>query len=251
MDSPHEAYCAAAEAEAAKILDLVRTADPTTPVPTCPGWTVASLVKHHGTTHRWMEYLIRNRVTERIWSRDIPRHLPDDVAAYPAWLAESAAGSLSAMREADPDMPMWTIGADQHARFWPRRLLHETTVHRADLEIALGRTPVVDAAHAVDGIDELLDLIPCFKPLREGVRALGGGRTLHLHATDADGEWLITTGGESFTWQRGHAKGDVAVRGPAGDLLLLAYGRLSPEHKPFEVYGDRDLLVDWIAATAL
>jgi uncharacterized protein (TIGR03083 family) len=250
MDSRYEAYCAAAEAEAAKVLELVGTADPQLPVPTCPGWTAEKLVKHHGTTHRWMAYVIRNRVTERVWARDVPRQLPDDPAAYPDWLAESAELSLAAMREADPDTPMWTIGLDQHVRFWPRRLLYETAVHRADLELALGRTPVIDAGAAVDGIDELLDLIGCFTELRDRVRALGReGETLHLHATDADGEWLITLDGGCYTWQRGHAKGDVAVRGPAGDLLLLAYGRLSPES--FDVYGDRDLLAGWISATAL
>ena len=48
---------------------------------------------------------------------------------------------------------------------------------------------------------------------------------MHVHSTDADGEWLVDfDNGLAVT--REHAKGDVAVRGPASDLMLVLYGRV-------------------------
>jgi hypothetical protein len=61
------------------------------------------------------------------------------------------------------------------------------------------------------------------------VAALSGvGGSVHLHATDGDGEWFIETG-DGLTWTRAHEKGDVAVRGTTSDLLLLVWGRLGTD----------------------
>ncbi|MEV6786799.1 hypothetical protein AB0M96_31185, partial [Streptomyces sp. NPDC051098] len=40
------------------------------------------------------------------------------------------------------------------------------------------------------------------------------------------------------------------VQGPAGDLLLLLYGRYRPDDPRFEVSGDRATLDAWLRATA-
>ncbi|MCO5994517.1 maleylpyruvate isomerase family mycothiol-dependent enzyme [Actinoallomurus rhizosphaericola] len=248
----YEEYCAAVEAEVARFVAIVGEADPAASVPTCPGWTIADLTRHHGTTYRWMTHLVRTRATERVWSRDVPLDLPEDVRAYPAWVAESAAILLETLRATDPDRPNWTIGADRHVRFFPRRVLFEAVVHTADAEIAVGRQPRVDAATAADGIEELLENLPAFGWVADRVRELDrDGETLHLHATDGDGEWMIRPGDGGFTWERGHGKGTTAVRAATGDLLLLVYGRLRPDDERLEVFGDRDLLSAWLAATGL
>ena len=55
----------------------------------------------------------------------------------------------------------------------------------------------------------------------------GDGVTIHLHATDAPGEWMIERTPDGFTYAHGHGKGDVALRGPISDLTagnLLALG---------------------------
>jgi uncharacterized protein (TIGR03083 family) len=248
----HEQYCAAVEAEVARFVELVNVADPATPVPTCPGWTIADLVKHHGTTHRWMEHLVRHRVTERVWSRDVPLNLPERETAYPTWLAEGAAASLHTLRSADPNTPMWSLGTDQHVRFWPRRLLFEAVVHGADAELALGHDPHIDATTATDGVDEFLENLPFFTWVADRVRELDrDGETAHLHATDTDDAWTITLGGSGFTWERGHGTGTVTTRATTGDLLLLVYGRLRPEDERFTVVGNRELLTSWLKATAL
>jgi len=42
---------------------------------------------------------------------------------------------------------------------------------------------------------------------------------------------------------REHAKGDVALRAPASDLLLFLYGRVGPDAG--DVFGDGSLLERW------
>lgn len=252
----HERYCAGIEAEVACLVGLVRAADPAMPVPSCPGWSVATLVRHHGTTHRWVEHMVRRRVGERVWSRDVPLHLPREEGAFPAWLAGSAAASVLTLRMADPAAPMWTQGVDGRVRFWARRLLFEAVVHRADAELALGARPSVDAGTAADGIDEFLENLPS----PPGVPGRDGAELLLCEDGPAGGRWRIKLGGDGFSWERaagavgtggdGGGGGAVAVRGAAGDLLLLLYGRLSPEERAFTVEGDGELLGGWLRGIA-
>ena len=123
----------------------------------------------------------------------------------------------------------------QRAGFWPRRMAQETTVHRVDAEQAVG-WPVraIEPAFAVDGIDELFSV---FVPALRAGRSPGDGRTVHLHATDVEGEWLIRFEDSDVVVEPGHAKGDAAVRGPAAELLLWLWGRLPLDG--LEVFGAR------------
>ena len=136
----------------------------------------------------------------------------------------------------DLDRPVFAFApAHRRAGFWPRRMAQETTVHRVDAEQAVGR-PVgpIEPAFAVDGIDELLSI---FVAALGAARSPGDGRTVHLHATDVEGEWLIRFEQGDVVVEPGHAKGDAAVRGPAADLLLWLWGRRPLDG--FEVFGDR------------
>jgi predicted lipid carrier protein YhbT len=126
----------------------------------------------------------------------------------------------------------------------------ETAVHRWDAQVAAGEGRPVGTDLALDAVDELFEVI---LPWR-GTAELGSeneGKTMHLHATDVgdepgEGEWLITLAGERLTVEHRHAKGDVAVRGTASDLLLLLWNRVSADR--FEVFGDAGVLERWRAA---
>jgi uncharacterized protein (TIGR03083 family) len=246
----HGHYCSAVEAEVARFVEAVEFADPATPVPTCPGWTIAELVKHHGTTHRWIEYILRHRAKKRVWSRDVELGLPADQTRYPEWLALTAASLVAMLRATDPAAPIWTWGVDQHVRFWSRRVLYEAVLHRADAELALGHKPRINPDIAVDGIDEFLTNVSHARWVDKRLRELDGhGETLHLHSTDTGGEWLINLGRKGFTWAPGHANATVTVGAPAGDLLLLVYGRL-PVDERFAVSGDHGVLRRWLDKVA-
>jgi hypothetical protein len=120
-------------------------------------------------------------------------------------------------------------------------------VHRIDAELAAGaEVGDLDPAFAVDGIDEVFFMMLAIS----GPEPIGGsGQTLHLHATDVDGEWLVTLHPEHVTVERGHAKGDAAIRGSARDLLLQTWGR-DPLGE-LEVFGDDAVVALFRAAAKL
>lgn len=241
-----DALCEALEAEIGRFGAVVREADPARAVPTCPGWVVADLVKHHGTSLRWATQIVRERARGRIWSRDVELGLPEDVAGYVDWFDAAAGPLLATLREAGPDATVWNVFGDEHrARFWARRMLFEAVVHRCDAELALGRRPRIDAATAAEGIDEFLTCLPGWQ------RALPDDHSsLHLHATDPDtGEWMIRLTADGFRWEHDHGRATVAVRGSAGDLLLLLYNRLPADD--LTVFGDQRLLDGWLAGSVL
>src|SRR5262249_11922066 len=115
--------------------------------------------------------------------------------------------------------------------FWARRTTHETAMHRWDAQHATGSEQAVDPELAADGVDEYLGLLAWF-PRRRFPEA----GTIHLHATDTPGEWLIRFARVGLDVGREQAKGDVAVRGPASDVLLALFGRKPAD--AVELFGD-------------
>ncbi len=217
-----------------------RAAGPDAPVPATPEWSMAKLVKHTGTTHRWVLAIAATR--EFANPGDLDLGLPDDPASYPEWFEAGAATLTETLRAIDPLADMWSWGVDQHARFWSRRMAHETAVHRWDAQSAQGGQDAIRTDVAVDGIDERLEnLTPSMNFDPRGPAALRGtGETVHFHTTDAEGEWLLRFEPDGVVVSREHAKGDVAVRGPASDLLLYLNGRR--ELEGLDVFGDVGVL---------
>lgn len=230
---------------------LAGAADPGAPVPTCPSWSVATLVEHAGIVHRWATAIVSTRSSSPIAVRDLELGLPPEEALYADWLAAGAGPLTSALRLAGPDTEVWAWGASQRSGWWARRMLHETTVHRADAEFALGAAPSIDPVVAADGIEEFLTNLPSASRPRAHLGSLPGGESIHLHATDCDGEWVIRFADGTFTWSRGHSKASAAVRGPVAALLLFTYGRLTPSAESLTVFGDEGLLRTWQEKTPL
>ena len=50
----------------------------------------------------------------------------------------------------------WSSIWPDTAAFWPRRMAHETSVHRVDAQQAAGAQLPIDTALATDGVDEFL-----------------------------------------------------------------------------------------------
>ncbi|MEV5239434.1 maleylpyruvate isomerase family mycothiol-dependent enzyme [Streptomyces cinnamoneus] len=245
----------AIEAETARFVEVVRGADLAAPVPGCPGWTLVDLVRHAGSVQRWFSVLLRQLVREPPRSRDVDLQLPAHEDGYADWLAASAAEARSVFAVTDPDAPMWAWGADQHARFWVRRMLFETLVHRADAEFAAGLRPVIDRDLATDGVDEFLVNLPFaafFAP--EVAELRGNGETVRFRCTDTDGDWLVRLRSDGFGIvgddEGDEGAADATVQAAAGDLLLLMYGRLDRRSDAFEVHGDEELLTRWFARSA-
>jgi uncharacterized protein (TIGR03083 family) len=245
------------ESSTETLAGIVDGTDLTVTVPTCPEWTLRQLATHVGRAHRWAGEITSTRSAEFIPFRQVPDgRIPDDPAQQAPWLRAGAARLIDAVRSAGSD-EVWTFGGLRPASFWARRMAHETAVHRADAELAAGRDPQIAADVAADGIDEwLLGFLSGVGSVAEDPRlgALPDGGVLHVHATDeslADGagEWLVRRDGDQITVEHGHAKGDVALRGPAGRLLLVLVRRLPVDDPQVQVLGDQAVLTAWLAAT--
>jgi uncharacterized protein (TIGR03083 family) len=248
----HESFCARTGAEIGLLASIVGDVpDVTADVLTCPEWTIADLARHTGLVHRWATTVVSSRSGSRppFPEADSPRESAD---GWAQWLTAGATPLVAALRAAGPDAAVWTWGPGRSAGWWARRMLHETTVHRADAELALGAVPVIDPEIAADGIDEFLDNLPTARRPAPKLASLPAGESMHLHATDSDGEWLVRFPGPAgIEWSRGHAKASAAVRGPVAELLLFTYGRIPPSDPRLAVFGDPSVLTAWQTKTAL
>ncbi|MGD9527285.1 maleylpyruvate isomerase N-terminal domain-containing protein [Pseudonocardia sp.] len=239
---------AAWRAQNEALADLLRTHDLDTTVPTCPGWTLANLATHVGRGDRWAATMVARRMDTVLDPREVPDGKPPEGGAVD-WLLAGVDALATAVARTGPTTPVWTFTGPQPAAWWLRRRLHECVVHRADAALAVGAAFEVPADVAADGVSEWLTLLAARPGSAE--HPLGGVATMHLHATDdglgTAGEWMIRPAGDGVTWEPGHAKGTVAVRGPAAELLLVLLRRLPPER--VEVLGDAAVLDTWLART--
>jgi uncharacterized protein (TIGR03083 family) len=252
----YDRYCDEIVIQTDLLTTCVKGADLTAPVPSCPGWTAARLLRHLGHVQRWAEATVRTRARGPLspeHSGGRPPGAGEDPAVLGPWLAEGAAALTAALRDAGPDTQVWTPVPGGTTDFYARRFTHETAVHRADATLAVGVPYALDEAVALDAIDEWLELgsLPMHFEIHPQMRELlGPGRTLHLHATDvapeAAAEWLIDLTGDAITWRRAHQKAAVAVRAPLTDLLLIIYKRRPPGGDGIDVFGDTELLEFWL-----
>jgi uncharacterized protein (TIGR03083 family) len=243
-----ERCCELIDREIARLAEVTSGVDPATPVPTCGEWTVADLLTHTGEVFLWAARTVREQAQRRIPRDEVDWGVPADPVELPAWIAAGAPTVLGAFRDADPAAPMWAWGWPKDGSFWPRRMVHEIGVHRADAELAVGLVPAFEPEVAADGVEELLDNLPQAAYFAPSVASLRGSGTLDLHAPDAGASWLITLVEDGFTWERTESVGtDVEVTAPAGELLLAMYGRPAA----IEVGGDLGLWERWIRDSAI
>ncbi|QXC60022.1 maleylpyruvate isomerase N-terminal domain-containing protein [Aquihabitans sp. G128] len=205
------------------------------PVPSLPDWTVERVLRHTGKVHRWVTGALAAGPDGDLGG-DVAG-LPTGPDCLPAY-REALDGVLAELARHDPDEAAATFTGPGSAAFWYRRQAHEVAVHRVDAADAVhaagGPAPeALEVDGAADAIDEWATLFLAvryaqrFGPFPDDLR----GRRVHVHGTDdpapTDGaEWLLTFTPEgTVDVATTHAKGDVALRGPAEDLLLALWRR--------------------------
>ncbi len=234
-----------------------QTGKPALPVPTTPGWSVNDLLIHVGAGQRRVRHLLglsqeatrpdredysMVQLAEPYlgWLKNPPA--PPD-ASVPAelvtWYSQGAIELEKALRDTAPDRPTITFGGSGPAMIWFRIQATEISLHRWDLENACGMAQPVDPEMARDAIDFRLENLPGMRMRARNVPK-GEGESYHLHCTDGPGEWLIRFEPESTLVTREHAKGDLALRGNASDLLLFLWGR--QDASTLEVIGRAELI---------
>jgi uncharacterized protein (TIGR03083 family) len=215
-------------------------------IPWSEDWTVADCAHHVAGFLAWLGAIVAGRPDAGFEARagiDVPAAGSPELGP---WLQATGDATIGALRALEPSEPCWSWWPDdQTIGFWQRRAAHELGVHRWDLEQGAGTAgDPMPPPLAADGVDELLDVFVGISRLVH--QAPGDGETFHVHCTDTDGEWLIRfTGGGGRELTREHAKGDVALRGPAEALLLHLWGRGSAGELGVEVLGDPGTAARW------
>jgi uncharacterized protein (TIGR03083 family) len=217
------------------------------PVPHCPDWDAAGLVRHMGSILRWQAAIVSTG--ERVNRRTLEPAPPENPDDLPSWYLAGLSEVLEVFGSADPEATTWTFSrlGDQRAGWWFRRLPVEVAIHRWDAEHAVtdddqtgAALQPLDGEVAAEGIEEfLVEFLPGLLA-REDLDGLTG--TLHLHAVDGPTEWLIDLddGGKAAAV---HAKADTAIRGTRSDLLLWLNNR--GPLQTLEVFGHQEILDRW------
>jgi uncharacterized protein (TIGR03083 family) len=231
--------------------ELIRSADPSTPVPTCPDWTLRQLFRHVGRGTRWAAQIVTERRSDPLDPRDVREGKPpDDPDAAIDWLNNGAQLIIDGVDRVGQTR-VWTFLGPRPAGWWIRRRLHEVTVHRADAALALGGAFDLSPELAADAISEWVELMAA-----QGTPhpPLDVGQSMHLHATDdglgPTGEWTITHDADGVWWSHEHGKSGVALRGSATDLLLAITRRRTAAELGLEMFGDDAVWDRWLERTA-
>jgi len=245
----HLENCAALEIEIERFANALDEVAPDVMVPACPGWSVTDLAHHLGTVHRWAEHLVRTRASE--WMASQSMGLSDGPPTS-GWIREGGAQLLATMRVSDPATPMWAWGPDQRVGWWSRRQLHETLVHRMDVELASGRSSDAEVAILTDAIDEFLVNLKCAARFSPKVREIkGSGDVLSVSATNADFCRSIRLVPDGFELVDGAPTFDAELSGSAIDLLLVLYRRVPLTSSELVTNGNHELVNFWIDHSAL
>src|SRR4029077_13120755 len=215
-------YLQCLAADYGDLRDAASAAELTSSVPSCPGWTVADLVRPvaQGSLHK--ETLLGTGEEPDEWPP------PSLAAEAPLAALGRAYGALRAeFRTRGPGLapPAWDE-PDQTVGFWIRRMAQETVIHRIDAELAAGLpvTPVPDDL-AADGVDEVLKRMLAYGTgtWPEEFAEMDGG---HLpgpgEITVAAGQaaWTVRPAPQAVEVQDGASDDPrVVVDGPAGGVL--------------------------------
>jgi uncharacterized protein (TIGR03083 family) len=218
----------------------------------CEGWTVSNVVAHVATG----DQLFRARILDATGKDRAGQDLPVDMAdrqqrfqAYSTWepaklkaaAHKESEQTVAAIAEALEKAPQTIVEVPFGKVPVPvvRGLrLNEYIIHGHDLTPAIGRSiPIPDWF-----IDRGLgDSITLTTRLHQRSPRKGESASFHIHRTDGDGEWVVRAEGGEAKVEPGHAKADVAMRGPAEGLYWVLMGRGKPEEHGVEVHGDPKL----------
>jgi len=226
MEASRYLQCLAADY--GDLRDAASAAELTANVPSCPGWTMADLVRHVAQVYLHKVALMRTGEEPEEWP-------PPSLAAEPPLAALGRAyGALRAeFRTRGPGQPAPTwYDPDQTVAFWIRRMALETVIHRIDAELAAGLpvTPVPDDL-AADGVDEVLKRMLAYASVTwpedfaemEGEHLAGPGE---ITVAAGQAAWTVRPSPPEVEVEDGASDHpEVVIDGPPGNVLRWLWRR--------------------------
>lgn len=196
--------------------------DPDLEVPHLPGMRLGEVVRHVGSVYRMVVSWLRDGERPTRWQRE-PAH-DQTVVDY------LRAGLLEIVDELDRHNPLdgaptwWP--EHQTYGFWCRRLAHETTIHRVDVQLTGAQLLVGDIAQdvALDGVDELMSLWFTHRLSVLGASETTPGRV----AINTGGKrWIarVSTTGTAAWRTEEDEQADATISSDATGLYLWLWGR--------------------------
>lgn len=218
---PADTYLAQLRSDAGRMADLARGDGVLDlPVPTCPGWDVREVLVHTGRVY--LHKLANIRTAARA---EFPQRPGDvDVVAWFTDALDTLAAELSARGPAAPSYTWWR--PEQDVGFWFRRMAQETAVHRVDVEAAVDAVGPVDAALAVDGVAEVLELfLTTFDERDRTLDTAEDEPGAIVSVRTGDHAWRVALDRDAVEVRAGVGPADAIVTGEPSELLLWLWGR--------------------------
>jgi uncharacterized protein (TIGR03083 family) len=206
-------------------------------VPSCPESRLRDLGFHVGCVmNHWAHLVQRASLARRPLGFGMEPPPDQELEKFVRSEVEAVVDVLSTASE---DTPTWNWWGEQTARWVPRVLAHETSVHGWDASNALGRPLTIDPLLAADGVVEFFDV---FMPYTGKPPEDLEGR-IALAASDVGSAWSVDVGPEALptiTATNELNEATVTVHAAAADLLLMLWRRLQPGG--LTISGDRGFL---------
>ncbi|MGB8995389.1 MAG: maleylpyruvate isomerase family mycothiol-dependent enzyme [Pseudonocardiaceae bacterium] len=204
-------------------------------VPGCPDFTLEETLRHVGSVHRVTRLWVRDGHRPQQWQRS---PVDEDLIGFVRTGLSELLMELGRHDPAEPCDTWWP--ADRTHGFWRRRMAHETTMHRVDVEAAAGG-PVhaIDQDVALDGIDELLFL---WFGHRLGELRMSSPQQGSVALSAADRRWLAIFESGRCTARRVEEtdarSADAMVCGNPTEIYLWCWGRLPDQS--VRISGDQE-----------
>jgi uncharacterized protein (TIGR03083 family) len=189
------------------IYDIASEYSLSTPIPSCPEWTLGDLVAHLGAVHHFWTIAVEQGTTDALEEPSLT--YPDDEVLV-EWAREQCAHLLHAFARHESLDPCWTWwGSPMTVGAVERHQVQEALIHAWDAANAVGVAFTLPLEPASDGIAEFLAVHA------EVVEGALGTRAVTLELEDA-----------ATTLWAGTGESVVTVTGTSADILLALHQRV-------------------------
>ena len=206
-------------------------------VPQLPGMRLGEVVRHVGSVYRMVVSWLHDGARPTRWQR-----APAEDQTLVDYLRAGLLEVVHELAQHDPldGCPTWWP-EHQNYGFWYRRLAHETTIHRYDVQMGGAAAMVggIPPEIAVDGVDEILSL---WFTHRLGVLGISDVRPGRVAIHTGDRRWIaqITPTGTSAWRADTDETVDAIVSSDPAGMYLWLWGR-RPNAQVLEA-GDPDVV---------